>query len=86
VPGRHLVPDRVRAVLACTKLQWTETACDGVVLAASPRPNRNITGALANDSPGVTFVQPLAAASAIERSAAGRSAARTWIAANKGTG
>ncbi len=31
--------DRVQAVRACTKLQWTETACDGVILAASPRPN-----------------------------------------------
>jgi len=78
--------DRVQAVRACTKLQWAETACDGVVLAASPRPNRNITGALADDSPGVTFIQPLAAASIIERSEIGRSAARSWIAANRGTG
>lgn len=76
--------DRVQAVRACTKLQWTETACVGVILAASPRPNRNITGALADDSPGVTFIQPLAAASVIERSEVGRRAARSWIAANTG--
>ena len=75
--------DRVQAVRACTKLQWTETACDGVVLAASPRPNRNITGALADDSPGVTFIQPLAAASIVERSEIGRSAARSWIATTR---
>jgi hypothetical protein len=61
----------------------TETTCDGVVLAASPRPDRNITGALADHSPGVIFVQPLAAASVTERSQAGRSAARAWIAANR---
>ena len=78
--------DRVQAVRARTNLQWAETACDGVVLAASPRPNRNIIGALADDSPGVTFVQPLAAASVIERSEVGRRAARSWIAANTGAG
>jgi hypothetical protein len=78
--------DRVQTIRACTKLQRTETACDGVVLAASPRPNRNITGALADDSPGVTFIQPLAAASVIERSEVGRRAARSWIAANTGAG
>jgi hypothetical protein len=77
--------DRVRAVRACTKLQWTETACDGVVLAASPRPNRNITGALAGDSHGVTFVQPVDATSVTERSEIGRSTARIWITANSGT-
>jgi hypothetical protein len=76
--------DRVQAVRACTRLQWTETACDAVVLAASPRPNRNISGALAEDSPGVTFIQPLAPASVIERSEVGRSAACRWIAANTG--
>ena len=81
---RHHGRDRVQAVRACTKLQWTETACDGVILAASPRPNRNITGALADDSPGVTFIQALAAASVIERSEVGRRAARSWIAANTG--
>jgi hypothetical protein len=74
--------DRVQAVRACTGLRWSETACDGVVLSANPRPNRNITGALADDSPGVTFIQPLAATSITERSEIGRSAARTWIAGN----
>jgi hypothetical protein len=77
---------RVQAVRARTEQQWTETACDGVVLAASPRPNRNIIGALADDSPGVAFIQPLAAVSVTERSEIGRSAACSWIAANTGTG
>jgi hypothetical protein len=77
--------DRVRAVRACSKLQWTETACDGVVLAASPRPNRNVTGALADGSPGVAFVQPVDATSVSERSGIGRSTARRWIMANNGT-
>jgi hypothetical protein len=76
--------DRVQAVRARTGLQWTETACDGVVLTGSPRPNRTITGALADDTPGVTFIQPLAAASVTERSEVGRDAARSWIAANVG--
>jgi len=77
--------DRVRAVRVCAKLQWTEVVCDGVVLAASPRPNRNVTGALGEDSPGVAFVQPVNATSVTERSEIGRSAVRRWITANNGT-
>jgi hypothetical protein len=77
--------DRVRTVRVCAKHQWTEVACDGVVLAASPRPNRNVTGALGEASPGVTFVQPVDATSVTERSGIGRSTARRWITANDGT-
>jgi len=77
--------DRVRAVRVCAKHQWTEVACDGVVLAASPRPNRNVTGALDEASPGVAFVQPVDAISVAERSGIGRSTARRWITANNGT-
>ena len=33
--------------------------CDAVILAASPRPLRNIDGAMLDPSEGVTFVQPL---------------------------
>jgi hypothetical protein len=77
--------DRVRAVRVCAKHQWTEVTCDGVVLAASPRPNRNVTGALDEASPGVAFVQPVDATSVTERSGIGRSTARRWITANNGT-
>ena len=35
-----------------------DVACDAVVLAADPVPNRNVDGAVRPGSPGVTFVQP----------------------------
>jgi hypothetical protein len=76
--------DRVRAVHVCTKQQLAHIACDGVVLAASPRPNRNVTGALREDSPGVEFVQPLDATTVAECGEIGRRAARAWITANGG--
>jgi hypothetical protein len=76
--------DRVRAVRVCAGQRWAEIPCDGVVLAASPRPNRNVAGALRDDSPGVTFVQPVGAASVAERGEIGRRTARGWIAANGG--
>jgi hypothetical protein len=37
-----------------------ELACDCVVLAAHERPLRNVDGAVLDDAPGVTFVQPVA--------------------------
>jgi hypothetical protein len=77
--------DRVSAVRVCTKQQWADIPCDGVVLAANPQPNRNVTGALRDDSPGVTFIQPIDATSVAERGANGRRAALGWIAANGGT-
>jgi putative NAD(P)-binding protein len=77
---------RVTAVRVLAGQQWTDIPCDGVVLAAGPRPNRNIAGAVADDSPGVTFVQPLRPASAAERGELGRQAAREWITASEGAG
>lgn len=75
---------RVSAVRVCVRQQWADIACNGVVLAASPQPNRNVTGALCEGSPGVTFVQPVDAISVAERSEIGRNAARGWIAVNGG--
>ncbi|HEY6278241.1 MAG TPA: hypothetical protein VIX86_18135 [Streptosporangiaceae bacterium] len=76
--------DRVRAVRVRAKQQWADIPCDGVVLAADPQPNRNVTGALHDDSPGVAFVQPVHPVSVVERGEAGRRTARSWIAANGG--
>jgi hypothetical protein len=76
--------DRVSAVRVRAKQRWADIPCDGVVLAADPKPNRNVTGALHDDTPGVTFVQPVEATSVAERSEHGRRAARGWIAANGG--
>lgn len=76
--------DRVRAVRVGNGPRSADVSCDAVVLAGSPRPNRNVTGALSDDSPGVVFVQPISAAGIAERSALGRQAARDWLAANGG--
>ena len=76
--------DRVSAVRVHAKQQWADVPCDGVVLAADPKPNRNVTGALRDDSPGVTFVQPVDATSVAERGENGRRAALGWITANGG--
>jgi hypothetical protein len=76
--------DRVTAVRVCATQQRADIPCDGVVLAADPRPNRNVTGALLDDSPGVAFVQPVQPVSTAGRGENGRRAARGWIAANGG--
>ena len=76
--------DRVNAVAVRAQQQWADIPCDGVVLAAEPKPNRNVTGALRDDSPGVTFVQPVGPTSVAERGENGRRAAHGWIAANRG--
>jgi NAD(P)-binding Rossmann-like domain len=76
--------DRVSAMAVRAKQRWADIPCDGVVLAAEPKPNRNVTGALRDDSPGVTFVQPVGATSVAERAVCGRRAARSWIAADGG--
>jgi hypothetical protein len=77
--------DRVSGVRVRANQHWADIACDGVILAADPQPNRNVTGALHDDSPGVTFIQPIGPASVAERSKIGRTAARGWITANGGT-
>jgi hypothetical protein len=76
--------DRVSAVRVRAQEHWADIPCDGVVLAADPKPNRNVAGALRDDSPGVAFVQPAGPASVAERGEIGRGTARCWIAANGG--
>lgn len=71
--------DRVTAVRVDTGAGVEELACDAVVLAGTPRPNRNVVGALGPDDLGVTFIQPLTGRSVAERSAFGRDAARRWL-------
>ena len=56
-----------------------DVACDAVVLAADPVPNRNVDGAVRPGSPGVTFVQPTSPYDVAERFAAARGAAREWL-------
>ncbi len=77
--------DRVSAVRVRARQHWADIPCDGVVLAAAPKPNRNVAGALLDDSPGVAFVQPADPASVAAHSEMGRRTARRWIAANGGT-
>lgn len=57
-------------------------ACDAVVLAADPRPNRNVEGALLEGSTGVTFLQDVAPTGFPDRFLAGRAAARLWLTEN----
>jgi NADPH-dependent 2,4-dienoyl-CoA reductase/sulfur reductase-like enzyme len=76
--------DRVSAVRVRAPQRWAVIPCDGVVLAAGPTPNRNVAGALRDDSQGVAFVQPDEPGSVAEHSEIGRRTARSWIAANGG--
>ena len=50
--------------------------CDAVILAASPRPLRNVDGAIFEPAAGVTYVQPAADAGTWEQAA---SAARDMV-------
>ena len=56
--------------------------CDAVILAADPRPNRNVEGALCDGAPGVTFLQPTRPHRPAGRYQAGRAAARDWLSTN----
>jgi hypothetical protein len=56
-----------------------DVACDAVVLAADPVPNRNVDGAVRPGSPGVTFVQPASPHDIAGRFGAARCAAREWL-------
>jgi hypothetical protein len=76
--------DRVRAVrldYSGTGAASVDVACDAVVLAADPVPNRNVDGAVLAGSPGVTFVQPTSPYDAAGRFGAARRAAREWLCA-----
>ena len=58
--------------------------CDALILAADPTPNRNVTGALVEGTPGVTFHQPTLPVKLEDRFEAGIHAARSWISTNGG--
>jgi Pyridine nucleotide-disulphide oxidoreductase len=59
-----------------------EIPCEAVILAADPRPNRNVLGALNGTDPGVTFVQPTTGATVADRAELGRLAALKWQSEN----
>ncbi|MPY55874.1 FAD-dependent oxidoreductase [Streptomyces spongiae] len=75
VLGTH----RVEGVRVHTGADTVGITCDGIVLAADARPNRNVDGALFDDADGVTFVQSLTVVGAVERAADGAAVARAWI-------
>ena len=54
-------------------------ACDAVLLAAEPRPIRNVEGAILADAAGVTYVEPDAVEGVQARAAAGAAIARAWL-------
>ncbi|MFZ4504986.1 MAG: NAD(P)-binding protein [Microbacteriaceae bacterium] len=50
---------RITSVHVGTVIRNQTIECDALILASSPRPNRNVVGALFDDDDGVTFVQPI---------------------------
>lgn len=54
-------------------------ACDVVILAGDPRPNRNVDGAITEPAPGVVFVQPLDVVTAQDRYDAARQLSSRWL-------
>lgn len=70
---------RVTALRCHTAGTSSDIACDAIVLAADPRPNRSIEGALSEGASGVTFHQPTAPEGFDQRVEAARSAARSWM-------
>lgn len=59
--------------------------CDAVILAASPRPLRNVDGAVFAPAPGVTFAQPVAETGSWEQVAAAAEALVSQIPMEVGT-
>jgi pyruvate/2-oxoglutarate dehydrogenase complex dihydrolipoamide dehydrogenase (E3) component len=74
--------DRVSGLRLQSPTGEVTVPCDAVILAADPRPNRNIEGALLDGSDGVTFLQPIRPHGPVERHNAGRAAAQAWLDAN----
>lgn len=68
--------DRVQALRVGT---GPEIACDAVILAGDPRPNRNVDGAVEDGAPGVLFVQPASPHDPAARHAAAHATAVTWL-------
>ncbi|MEI6230388.1 MAG: NAD-binding protein [Actinomycetes bacterium] len=59
-------------------------ACDALILAGDPRPNRNVEGALIEPASGVVFVQPLNVITATDRYDAARQLSSDWLLAQRG--
>ncbi len=71
--------DRVTHLRLHTSRAPIDVRCDAVVLAADPRPDRNIEGALAEGAPAVTFHQPLRPYGARQRYELAVRSAREWL-------
>ena len=71
--------DRVEGLVALRGAARRLIACDAVVLAADPRPIRNVEGAILADAAGVTYVEPHGVEGAEARAAAGAAIARAWL-------
>lgn len=74
--------DRVTHLRLHTPPSLIDVPCDAVVLAADPRPNRNVDGALLEGSVAVTFHQPAMPPAAAERYELAMWSARRWLEAN----
>ena len=75
--------DRVTHLRLHTSRAPVDVRCDAVVLAADPRPDRTVEGALAEGAPAVTFHQPLRPHGARQRYELAVRSAREWLAANR---
>ena len=71
--------DRVTHLRLHTSRAPVDVRCDAVVLAADPRPDRTIEGALAEGAPAVTFHQPLRPYGARQRYELAVRSAREWL-------
>ncbi len=71
--------DRVTHLRLHTSGTPIDVRCDAVVLAADPRPNRDIEGALAEGAPAVTFHQPPRPYGARQRYELAMRSAREWL-------
>ena len=80
-PARFSVAgrDRVTHLRLHTSRAPVDVRCDAVVLAADPRPNRDIDGALAEGAPAVIFHQPLRPYGARQRYELAVRSAREWL-------
>ena len=71
--------ERVEGVVAMRGAARRRYACDAVVLAAEPRPIRNVEGAILADAAAVTYVEPAGVEGVRDRAAAGAAIARAWL-------
>jgi glycine/D-amino acid oxidase-like deaminating enzyme len=81
-PAPHLSVvghQRITSVRLRRSGQDLTISCDALVLASDPRPNRNVTGALADGDDNVVFHQPVRPVGAEDRFQAGSAAMRAWL-------